>query len=185
MAIPASGSTSVQWVCVPRLGVMVTRSGRESSWVGAGSLSPSDRPCRPLRHECTSLGCRQEPHPPSQARRHVGAGCPAHRGVHTLATWLPPPGPRGRLPVARCWGRWWGHIQAGGRQAAAGRGASSFREKSRWSGGGGGGAEASDNPRSGGKLRPGAVGWSQSGPDSTRIACGVQFCMIVKITTVN
>lgn len=66
-------------------------------------------------------------------------------------------------------------LHLGGRRVAAGRSASSFMERSRWSWGDGGGAEASSNPRSGGKLRPGAVSQPQSGPDSPKKACGVQF----------
>lgn len=147
--------------------------------MGAVTLLLYDCPSHSHGDECLSQGCRQEACP---LHRHADTwlhGRPAHRGVYTPATQLPA---WWQLLVARCWGRWWGRFWAGGRQAAASRGASSFMERSRWSCGVGEVLRPPVTPGGGGasKLKPGAMGWPQSSPDFPK-SMWVQFCIITKI----
>lgn len=135
--------------------------------MGAGALLLHD--CPSVGRGQVSLGLQEEARPFHRQANTRGPGYPPRHGAHLLATRLPRPiWPWWWLLVARCLGRWWCFLRAGGRRVAAGRGASSFMQRQMVLGGQGpgGGAGASRSPRSGGKPRPGAVSWPQSGPDS-------------------
>lgn len=147
---------------VPRLGVMVGRSGREAvpqrepSRLGVDLCLFMTVPPTPMFMDARLQGCRQADTwvPCTPRGAHAGHTAPGLGGSAASSDQVPGPGVGplpGRWAPDSCWQRC---LEFHGEKQMVLEG---------WER-----CHLSDNPRSGGKLRPGAVGWPRRDPDSPK-----------------